>query len=287
MRFSRDDILSTGIIGASARPRPKGPSPSEKAATAREEALKALRHWGHLRCADLGQLLWPASRYGEQMAQRLARRLTAQGDIARRVSAMGTPSFVLTRRGAAALEAMGLQSVHGLDLTSIAGATFAHRQLGNCAGLHFIGRGDDAYGEHAILHGLAPVGRRELGERFGKLPDLIVVRREHGAPAAIWCETEMAAKAMGELRRCARLVLMTGRSLDPNGHLPLSRVGFIFDGAHAHATRIRRAFTEEFGHRPPRERDALASRIILFSARIGSRVRWKGLSEERLFPDGC
>jgi hypothetical protein len=44
--------------------RAKAPSPRAKAEAQRIEALKALRHWGHLRSGDVARLLWPQYPFG-------------------------------------------------------------------------------------------------------------------------------------------------------------------------------------------------------------------------------
>ncbi|MBV8123490.1 MAG: hypothetical protein JO370_05340, partial [Paucibacter sp.] len=156
---SSDDLLTTLLKPSGDRretTRPAGLSSRAKAEAARVAALKALRHWGHMRCSELARVVYPHASHGEQLAQRLMQRLTERGEAVPRRNALGTRSYVLSRGGAAALDAMGWDAKHGLELSSVAGGTFLHRSLATRYGVEQELRGFTAYGEHAIAQGFAP-----------------------------------------------------------------------------------------------------------------------------------
>jgi len=281
MRLSHDNNLLQQLLAPMqrTRERPKGTSPKAKAAAYRVEALKALRHWGHLRCGDLAALLWPRARYGEQMAQRLMHRLESErGEVASRLNAIGTRSYVLTRRGAAALDVLNIAARHGLELCSVAGATFIHRAVGTAFGIAAAAHGFDVYGEHAIAQGIAPVSRDALATRFKKLPDLLLVRGDK----ATWVEVEASAKPMQELQACVRMASFVGQPLVSGSSLMLGALSFVFDATQGHAQRIARAARLQWSDVPKAQRDVLARRITLVHAELGPMLRWHGMRESAL-----
>lgn len=280
MRISPQDDLMNRLLAPASRPRiaPASLSPKAKAEVARVEALKALRHWGHLRANDIARLLWPHHRYGEQMGQRLLRRLEDRGEIAARLNALGTRSYVLTRRGAAALDALNLDTRHGLELCSVGGATFVHRALGTAFGLAKQAQGFHAYGEHAIAGGLAPASRDALIKRFKKLPDLLLER----GGQVIWCEVEASAKPLREIQACTRITSAVGHPLLPGSGLTLTGLTFVFDASQGHGQRIVRAARQQWSDRPVAERRVLAERVTLAHLELGPFIRWKGMREQPL-----
>lgn len=56
------------------------------------------------------------------------------------------------------------------------------------------------YGEYATAHGRAPMSRQGLSERFGKLPDGLVVR----GSVVDWVGVEASAKPLVELKNVLR-----------------------------------------------------------------------------------
>lgn len=247
----------------------------------REAALRALSDWGHLRASELGRLLWPQAAYGDQMAQRLVRRLQQTGEVAGRRNALGGLSYVLTRRGAAALDAMGVDAHHGLELSSIAGATFLHRTLGARYGIERQLMGYRAYGEHAIGRDKAPATRAQLAGRFCKLPDLLLVRRG----IVTWVEVEAAAKPMRELVACVRIAEHAGKLLIPGSSLIIGGVVFVFDESQGHARRIQRAADEAWNAKATSEKHQLCRRVSLARVELGLPLVWRGLKESPLFQE--
>lgn len=253
-------------------------SPRARAMKSREEALRALSDWGHLRTSELGRLLWPQAAYADQMAQRLVRRLQQDGEVAGRRNALGGLSYVLTRRGAASLDAMGVDAHHGLELSSIAGATFLHRTLGSRFGIERQLMGFKAYGEHAIGRDKAPATRSQLAGRFCKLPDLLLVRRG----IVTWVEVESAAKPMRDLVACVRIAEHAGQLLMPGSTLLIGGLVFVFDDSQAHARRIDKATQQAWGHRTIAEKAELRRRITLAQVELDLPLVWRGFKETAL-----
>jgi len=273
--------LMAGLLTQPAKlsKRAKAPSPRAKAEAQRIEALKALRHWGHLRSGDVARLLWPQYPFGEQMAQRLLRRLDEErGEVASRLNALGTRSYVLTRRGVAALDVLNLAAHHGLELCSVGGATFIHRALGTAFGITKLAQGFESYGEHAIAQGMAPARRDELVKRYKKLPDLLLVQGIH----VTWVEVEASAKPLRELQACLRIASAVGQPLLPGSQLRLSALVFAFDASQGHGQRIVRAARQAWSDKSCAERGELAARVSLAHAALGPFVRWTGMDERPL-----
>jgi hypothetical protein len=282
MRISLDSLLSGNMLApaTTAKSRPKQPSPTAKAEAHRIAALTALRHWGHLRCSDIARLVWPNARFAEQMSQRLMRHLDVDlGEVLARANSVGATSYVLTRRGAAELDAAGLPTKHGLELSSVAGSTFRHRCLAASFGIAKILEGHEAYGEHAIAQGIAPTTRDFLSERFGKLPDLLIVINRR---SVIWVEVESSSKQLEKLQACIRIAGEVGRPITQGSPLLLSGLVFAFDASQGHAQRIARAARCEWRGESNSKRDALAGHVTLAEIDVEQPLRWRGVCERPL-----
>lgn len=281
MKFSPDSPVLASLLTPTQRAplTTRTPSPKAKAEAHRVAALKALRHWGHLRCADLARILWPNATYAEQLARRLMLRLDQErGEVISRLNALGTRSYVLTRRGAAALDGMGFAAHHGMELSSVGGATFIHRTLGTAVGILKAHQGFEAYGEHAIAQGMAPAKRDALVKRYKKLPDMLLVK----GGKATWLEVEASAKPLAELQACSRITSAVGQPLTPGSPILLAGVAFAFDASQGHAQRIARAAREEWRDLPPAVRQKLSAHVTLMHLDLGPSLRWKGMQESSL-----
>lgn len=272
MRVSGDFI--SGLL----KPRPKQPTARERAAANRLRVLQAVAEHGHLRCADLAAACWPGAKYGEQMAQRTVRGLVETGELLTRRNAHGGVSVVLTRPGAGALEVRGIAARHGLDLASVRGSTFTHHALTSRWCIHKRSEGVAAFHEYAMASGQAPVSAQQLIERYGKLPDAVLVRGER-----LWlAETESAPKSTQELMRIAALAEHVGRKLRPELPYVLAGVFIVFDAEQNHATRIARAARERWSRYSAADRAVLASRVTLARVELGLPLVWRGCSEAPL-----
>jgi hypothetical protein len=127
-------------------------------------------------------------------------RAAAKGNLVLpRKNALGTTSWVLAARGVAQLELLGHKARHGRDIVGVAGATFLHRTLATQYLLHRTKGGASVFGEYAIAHGLAPIGRQVLTARFNKLPDGLVCYGTDKGPAVDVVEVEASSKPLAEL----------------------------------------------------------------------------------------
>lgn len=281
MRLNRAEVLASSLLAPRATYIPPEPpraeSTRQKAARQRKELLLALRMWGHLRCSDVARLLWPKATYGQQMAQRLTKRLAASGELLARKNGWGMPSWVMTRVGAAAVEAFGHDCSHGLDIGSVSGPTFAHRAMATRFGIEKELEGLHAYGEHAIFHGFGPFGRELLGKRFGKLPDLLLV--EPDSKQVWWVEVESAAKPTAELLKCFSVSDQVGASISACGTYKLAGLIFAFDGSQGHAKRLVNTAKIKWAGKGGEAMKAVGRKVSLAYIQLDGLGGWKGYKQ--------
>jgi hypothetical protein len=186
----------------SARPRTSGalrPSTQSVHRERQQGLIVLLSQFGHLRSHEVAQALFRRTRYGHQLAHRLLRAAAKGNLVLPRKNALGTTSWVLAARGVAQLELLGHKARHGRDIVGVAGATFLHRTLATQYLLHRTKGGASVFGEYAIAHGLAPIGRQVLTARFNKLPDGLVCYGTDKGPAVDVVEVEASSKPLAEL----------------------------------------------------------------------------------------
>lgn len=279
MRLTADSDVLRSLLRAPA-PKPKQPSARERAAANRVRVLQTVAANAHLRCADIASACWSNAKYGQQMAQRTVRALVQGGELLGRRNATGGMSYVLTRRGAAALEVRGIPAHHGLDLASVSGATFAHHALTSRWCIHKRSEGFEAYSEYAIVNGRAPVTREQLIERYGKLCDAALVKPQTNE---LWlCECEVAPKGADEVARVVSLAERVGRKVHPELPLVLAGVFIVFDAELNHGERIARVARERWSQRSAADRALLASHITLSRVHLAVPLVWRGCTQERL-----
>ncbi len=275
MRISPTDVL--GSLLHKPAPPPKRPQPIERAAANQLRVLQAVAAHGHLRSADIAAACWPAIKSAMPMAQRTVRTLVALGQLMGRSNALGGTSYVLTRRGAAWLELHGTSAHHGLDL-AVSGATYRHSALTSRWCIHKRAEGYQAWNEHAVTKGYAPVTREQLLQRFRKMPDAILVRGDK-----LWlCETESAVKALPQLLRIVALAEHVGRKVHPELPFVLAGVFIVFNGEQNHARRIAKAAHERWWRYSATEQATLHARITLSRISLGLPLVWHGCAEEKL-----
>lgn len=273
--------LSPDLLGGLLRkpaPPPKQPTSRERAAANRLRVLQAVAEHGHLRCADLAAACWPSARFGEQMAQRTVRALVHSGELKARANALGGLSYVLTRPGAAALELRGIEAHHGLDLASVSGATFIHHALTSRWCLHKQAQGFQAFNEHGLINGRAPVSRDVLLKRLGKHCDAVLIKGDK----LFACETESAPKGTAELMRICSMAEHVGRKVHPELPFVLGGVFIIFNAEQNHAARIAKAARERWSRYSQADQATLAGRITLARVSLGLPLVWRGCTEQRL-----
>ena len=255
-------------------PPPPKVSAAERAETVRRAAIIGLAHWGHLRCAELARVVWPNAKYSEQLCQRLVCKLENEGLIHIRLNSVGTRSFVLTRRGAALAQAMGIDARHGLDLSSVSGATFIHRSLATRYGIEMQIKGIQAYGEHAMAGKACPLNRETIHKALNKLPDLILINKTR----INWVEVESSAKTKDEIKKCLRIATECGKFF-PNSKLELHTLTFVCDNRLNHESRIRKAAAELWGELHLKERASFLSRVKIVHVKLGPCSAWKEFSQ--------
>src|SRR5690348_13473651 len=86
----------------------------------------------------------------------------------------GGLSLVLTARGATCLREWGVHAQSGSQY-SLNHPNFRHRWVGTRYLIERGALGDEAYGVQSLITERAPVGRAELTQRFGLLPDGLVL----------------------------------------------------------------------------------------------------------------
>jgi hypothetical protein len=122
------------------------------------------------------------------------------------------------------------------------------------------------------------VSAQQLIERYGKLPDAVLVRGER-----LWlAETESAPKSTQELMRIAALAEHVGRTVWPELPYVLAGVCIAFDGEQNHAARIAKAARERRQRYGAADRAVLAERVTLSRVSLGLPLVWRGCTEERL-----
>jgi len=272
MRISLSEVGLATVLSRGTRV--KKVSTFERGEQLRRQLLIVLAKHGHVRPVDVAAALWPHARFAEQLAGRQLKRLELTGLLIARSNAVGATSYVLTRRGAALAEAFGARARHGLDLTSVAGATFIHRAIGTRFGIEMEKQGCSFFGEHAILTGQAPYTAEQLISAFGKLPDFLL--RPRGADGYWFGEVEVAAKAVAELERCVR-VAITHPVAKANA-LPMLGVLFLCDDRLNHEKKIRNVASRLILEGGARVKTLLASRVRVALVTQGPRAKWIGMT---------
>lgn len=273
MRFKLSELEQASVIARGSRPEPT----AERGRRQREQVVELLAIHGHLRTDDIAAALWPTAKFGKQLASRQLRRLTDEGLVMPRVNSVATTSFVLTRRGAVLAEALGRDAKHGLDLSSVAGATFIHRSLGARFGIEMTKQGAEFYGEHALLTGQAPWSPKQLSAAFGRMPDFLV--RLKGSVGFWFGEVEVAPKSTAELRRCFDVALdRRAERRDPR----LAGVMFVCDSRLNHPKRLSNVASGIIREEGPGARALLLDRVRVVSVSVTGRYRWAGMSRAEL-----
>lgn len=280
-----NDILA-GLLGPARRASTQAQSPvtpTRRARCGRVQAgvneldcMKALALFGHARAAEIARLVWPKAAYAEQMASRTMARLRDAGLTLSRRNACGSHSWVVTRKGAAWLEERGVQARHTLDLSSVAGSSFAHRTLSSRFLIEQRLAGFAVAGEYQLAVGSQPFDIGPLCKKLGKASDGLYWRKgANGHHSVWWTEVENAPKALGELQRVLAVAEHAGTILGAaNTHL--AGLTVVVDASLSHAQRLLRAATERWGDRDAASRTALESRVQVVLVDIRPPLVWAG-----------
>lgn len=241
--------------------------------------MKAVAQYGHLRIVELARAVWPAARYGDQIARRTVARLITQGLLLGRRNALGSTSLCLTRGGAAWLDARGVDAQHTLDLSSVAGSTFFHRTLATRYLVERQVNGFQVAGEYQLLRRKTPFPIDGLVKALRKLPDGLVWKRgPDGQMAVELVEQEAAAKARPELEKCLRAAEFVGQPLDAKGLYRVGGLVFVFDRELNHSRRILLAANSRWGGLTQAERVTLERCVKLVAVELRDPLVWVGSS---------
>lgn len=248
--------------------------------------LKVVRDFGHLRRIEIARGVWPRSSIDVafKMAKRTVRRLLDKGMLQEKANSLGGRSLVLASRGAQHLRAHGLDAQDGYELSSVTGPHFFHRTLGTRYLLERAAQGERVFGEYALQKNFGPVGRSELGDRFEKLPDGIVLtpgsKRGYDSKviAADWIEVESSYKPENELGKIFRIAWQVGSWLNTAETLLLDRVLFVYDSRDRHENAILSSLQRYLAKHPAANPDLLSS-IVLVRCEIGIPLVWKTFAE--------
>lgn len=212
--------------------------------------LQSIRNFGHARLEELATMVWPYSPHesARAMARRTIRRLIETGLIERLQNALGTKSYVLSRKGARHFKnTFGDLACAGRDIHSLRGATFLHRTLATAYLASRVKYGDIVAGEYALAKGYAGNTAREILENFDKKPDGLVrlgtaSKIDCGIRAEIdafnWIEVESAFKSDSEITRILDIGL--NETLSNRTGAVLANVEIVFDASEPHERRIVR-----------------------------------------------
>jgi hypothetical protein len=218
-----------GVSLMSKIPTPSGLDGQHIAERNEAAVLARLHQYGHLRQAEIGRAVWPQSSEssGYAMAGRTLKRLVDRFYVLIKPNAVGTRSYVLAERGVARLQVEGIEAKSGSTLAT-AGGRFMHHSIGARYLIERAASGGTVWSEADIDASRSPVGRGELKQSWGKVPDGFAVSR--GIPGAIdWIEVEGSTKSRDEIARILNLSRYSGTWLNAAESVKLGRVVVVYD----------------------------------------------------------
>lgn len=261
--------------------------------------LKAVRHFGHLRKAEIAMAGWPGSpvESAEKMAGRTLARLLEKELVIERHNALSGTSYVLTAKGASLLTNQeALPTSAGYGIQGVAGPQFWHRTLGTSYLLNAMKVSDEAevYGEYAINRGFAPVSREKLAKHYGKVPDGLIIRVSDGSTGyrkglllADWVEVESSFKPPKERLKMLEVAWKVGTFLKGTPQpeeIVFDRMVIVFNQEQNHRNAIIASAHKQLGSQSIElpEVSAITDSVILAAANLGAPLKWKGVSQTSL-----
>lgn len=243
-----------------------------------ERALCAVHLFGHIRHAELALLLWPNSSEASRAvsASRLFSWLVSERYLVRRLNSLGSYSYVLALRGAMFVGRLLPEgSREGSRISGVQGRGFFHRTLGTAWMVDQLLRGNDVYTEFAINSGRYEITRQALAQRWGKLPDGLVIREKRNARGEVteylvdWLEVESTHKGLKQRDRVMDMIWVLGRPLlDEDKPLFLDRLVLLYTADSHHESMMVQSAIQKWrqdGHQID-EPKALLESVILTSA---------------------
>ena len=229
--------------------------------------------------------VWPRSsaRSAYVMAWRTITRLLKEGELAERQNTLGGGSLVLTARGVARLKDLDIQAQEGFEL-KYNGPQFFHRTLGTCYLLERARDGAEVFGEYSILRSWAPVKRDFAKERFGKIPDGLILHdgkklgMRDGLSIADWVEVESAFKPYEDAAKALSLFTKSA-ALNKSGSITLNKLIFVVDSRQRHHKQLLRYVKKFLSETPNVSADAVLDEVLIAICDIDPPFIWKGVDE--------
>lgn len=275
-------------------PYTRGANPHEQATINLRRALFAVHLFGHIRHADLARLMWPEATYETRAkaASRFFKKLVDQKYLVKRLNSVASYSYVLGLRGAMFVgRHLEEGSREGTRIAGVQGRGAFHRTLGTAWMVEQLLQGKDVYPEFSINSSRYQITRQALAQRWGKLPDGIVLREvldERGQLlhyAVDWLEVESTHKGVKERSRVMDMIWVLGRPLIEGLPMYLDRLILLYTEDSGHEAKlVQSAITRwrQDGHQIDNPQDLLGS-VILVAADVGSPFSVRGFSEQDLY----
>jgi hypothetical protein len=249
--------------------------------------LKLIHEFGHLRRSEIGRGVWPRSppTYALKITRRVVRRLLERRLLLERLNGLGGHSLVLSSRGAHRLQEIDVIAQNGYDLSNVLGPQFFHRTLGTCYLIERASLGEKVYGEYSIITGRGLIGRGELSQRFGKIPDglITVPGSTRGLDASLraadWLEVESSYKRGADLDRIFRTLYRVGQFLDLRETVVLDRVLFLYNATQRHERMLLAHIQRYLREHPVANAEAILDSLVFVSCDIGLPLVFRGYTE--------
>jgi hypothetical protein len=248
--------------------------------------LNLVHMYSHLRRIEIARGVWKDARPREadKMAERTIKSLRRRKELLTRINPFGGLSFTLGGRGTKRLRCYGYAAPRGRCSRALyLDPQFSHRMLGARYLIERSTQGHEAYGEYALDRGWTPIPRRELGPRFARSPDgvVLVPGQERGRDASIraadWVEVVSSLKVSAELAQIFHVARNVGAWLVPE-RVMLDRVVLVYNDFYRYERTIFKAL-QRYLLAHPTARDALLPNIVLARCRIEPRLTWSGHDE--------
>ena len=249
--------------------------------------LNLVHRYGHVRHADIGRAIWPASTRAtvKSLVGRLSARLLESKQVIRTANPLGSYSYLLTAVGANRLGlALEDEVRSGRNITSVAGNQFFHRTLGTRYLIEKEITGMTSHGEYAIFRGLGGLTREHFIKKFKKVPDGLVFvpgqTRGHDADVTLvdWVEVESFYKPPAERNKILALTNKFGTWLDRDRKLLLDRIVIVYSVLNSHQGSIMKGiakFVRDHGIKNP----DILSAIVLTECDVRLPFSWQGFTE--------
>lgn len=257
-------------------------------------ALVAVHLFGHIRHAELARLMWPNSSTESRAkaASRYFKKLVAEKYLVRRLNSWCSYSYVLGLRGAMYVgRHLEEGSREGTRIGGVQGRGFFHRTLGTAWMVDQLLAGQDVYPEFSINSGRYTITRQALAQRWGKLPDGLVVREVHDDRGEVthyavdWLEVESTHKGLKERSRVMDMIWVLGKPLLDGLPMYLDRLILLYSADSGHeAMLVQSAITRwrQDGHQIDNPQDLLGS-VIFVSADVAPPLSVRGFESQDLY----